>query len=78
MAKARPLLAQLPKISASIEEVTMEPKEKLHPGDEAEPGTVGAGEGLCDNCSGTGKLENGQPCPECDGTGRVMRGIGGG
>ncbi|MFD2367721.1 hypothetical protein [Pseudoduganella sp. GCM10020061] len=56
----------------------MEPHERLNPGDEAEPGTVGAGEGICDHCAGTGKMEDGKPCQECGGTGRVMRGIGGG
>ncbi|MGZ3181991.1 MAG: hypothetical protein ACXU8N_06075 [Telluria sp.] len=50
----------------------------LNPGDEAAPGTVGAGEDMCEHCAGTGKLAGGQPCPECGGTGRVMRGIGGG
>jgi hypothetical protein len=50
----------------------------LKPGDEAPPGTLGAGEGICDRCSGKGKLADGAECPECDGTGRVMRGIGGG
>lgn len=51
---------------------------KLNPGDEAVPGTPGAGEDICEQCSGTGKLEAGVECPECAGTGRVMRGIGGG
>lgn len=50
----------------------------LNPGDEAAPGTPGAAEGICDKCSGTGKLADGSECPECGGTGRVMRGIGGG
>ncbi|WP_179119085.1 hypothetical protein [Massilia sp. KIM] len=49
----------------------------LNPGDEAAPGTPGAGEDLCDACAGTGK-QDGKPCPECGGSGRVMRGIGGG
>jgi len=49
----------------------------LKPGDEAEPGTPGAAEDLCESCGGSGKLD-GKPCPECEGTGRVMRGIGGG
>ena len=54
------------------------PEPPLSPGDEAAPGTPGAGEDICDACSGTGKLDNGKPCPQCGGTGRVMRGIGGG
>jgi RecJ-like exonuclease len=50
----------------------------LSPGDEAKPGTPGAGEDLCEACAGSGKLSDGRPCPQCGGTGRVMRGIGGG
>ncbi len=48
----------------------------LNPGDEAEPGTPGAAEDICDGCSGSGKLADGSECPECGGSGRVMRGIG--
>ncbi|MCB1883260.1 MAG: hypothetical protein KDG89_04560 [Geminicoccaceae bacterium] len=47
------------------------------PGDEAEPGTPGTGEGVCPRCGGTGKAE-GKACPACDGTGKVVEGIGGG
>jgi RecJ-like exonuclease len=54
------------------------PDPDLKPGDEAEPGTPGAAEDLCEGCGGSGKLPDGKPCPECEGTGRVMRGIGGG
>jgi hypothetical protein len=54
------------------------PDPDLKPGDEAEPGTPGAGEDLCETCGGSGKLADGKTCPECEGTGRVMRGIGGG
>ena len=50
----------------------------LNPGDEAQPGTPGAAEDICDQCSGSGKLAGGADCPACGGTGRVMRGIGGG
>ncbi|MFK3737061.1 hypothetical protein [Massilia sp. TN1-12] len=50
----------------------------LKPGDEAQPGTPGAAEDLCETCGGSGKLAGGKTCPECEGTGRVMRGIGGG
>jgi RecJ-like exonuclease len=53
-------------------------KPPLSPGDEARPGTPGAGEDICSVCGGSGKLNNGKECPECGGTGRVMRGIGGG
>lgn len=38
-----------------------EPKT-MNPGDEAKPGTPGAGEDIC---------------PECNGTGKIIRGIGG-
>lgn len=50
----------------------------LNPGDEAEPGTPGAGEDICEACAGSGALAGGKPCPQCGGSGRVMRGIGGG
>ncbi|MFL6659133.1 MAG: hypothetical protein ACJ8GW_13730 [Massilia sp.] len=58
--------------------MTTSKDQPLHPGDEAAPGTLGAGEDICDRCSGTGKIDNGTDCPDCGGTGRVMRGIGGG
>lgn len=47
------------------------------PGDEAAPGTPGAGEDVCPACHGSGR-RGGEPCPECGGTGRIVRGIGGG
>jgi hypothetical protein len=47
------------------------------PGDQAPPGAPGAGENLCPECSGTGKV-NGHPCDQCKGTGKVITGIGGG
>lgn len=50
----------------------------LNPGDEAAPGTPGAAEDVCDQCSGKGQLAGGGECPACAGTGKVMRGIGGG
>jgi DnaJ-class molecular chaperone len=49
----------------------------LRPGDQAEPGTPGAGENTCPACAGNGKIDN-APCDECNGTGLVMDGIGGG
>jgi hypothetical protein len=54
------------------------PAPDLNPGDAAAPGTPGAGEDICPNCTGTGKLADGRPCPVCGGTGRIMEGIGGG
>jgi hypothetical protein len=52
--------------------------EPLNPGDEAAPGTPGAGEDICEVCAGSGKLASGASCPNCGGSGHVMRGIGGG
>ncbi len=54
------------------------PDTPLNPGDEAAPGTVGAGEDICAHCSGTGTMAGGVECEVCGGTGKVMRGIGGG
>ncbi|TFV99492.1 hypothetical protein E4K72_16400 [Oxalobacteraceae bacterium OM1] len=54
------------------------PGNQLSPGDEAQPGTLGSGEDLCEDCSGKGKLSDGRECPTCEGTGKVIRGIGGG
>lgn len=50
----------------------------LNPGDDAEPGTPGTGEDICDECGGSGRLSDGRPCPNCGGTGKVIHGIGGG
>ena len=49
----------------------------LKPGDEAAPGTVGAGEDVCPVCHGERFVE-GRPCPNCEATGVIERGIGGG
>ena len=49
-----------------------------HPGDEAPAGTVGTGEDVCPNCTGSGKINGSQDCPICDGTGIIIQGIGGG
>ena len=48
-----------------------------NPGDEAPPGVPGTGEGLCQVCHGTGKVD-GKACENCGGTGKVVEGIGGG
>lgn len=48
-----------------------------NPGDQASPSAPGAGEAICDNCKGTGKVD-GKDCPNCGGTGKVIEGIGGG
>ncbi len=47
------------------------------PGDEAPPGTPGAGEDVCPDCHGSGRRGS-AACTTCDGTGVVLRGIGGG
>lgn len=56
----------------------MSTQPDLNPGDDATPGTPGAGEDICDACAGRGTLADGKPCPQYGGTGRVMEGIGGG
>jgi len=58
--------------------MSIHPEHELNPGDEAEPGTPGAGEDVCEACAGSGTLSDGKSCPMCGGSGRVMRGIGGG
>jgi hypothetical protein len=50
--------------------------DEMAPGDEAPPGTEGAGEDVCPRCVGAGVVD-GEDCPECRGTGLVTRGIGG-
>lgn len=50
----------------------------LNPGDEAKPGTPGAAEDVCEQCSGSGKQASGAECINCGGSGKVIRGIGGG
>ena len=49
----------------------------MAPGDEAPPGTEGAGPDVCPACDGSGQQE-GQPCPDCQGAGTVIRGVSGG
>jgi DnaJ-class molecular chaperone len=51
---------------------------QLSPGDDAAPGTPGTGEDICQECSGTGKIDKGAECPNCGGTGYIIEGIGGG
>jgi hypothetical protein len=55
-----------------------QPGIRRKPGDEAPPGSPGTGEDICQDCSGTGKRQDGSECPTCEGTGRVIEGIGGG
>ena len=50
---------------------------EMRPGDEAHPGTEGAGENLCPECGGSGQMKGGADCANCAGTGRVIEGVGG-
>jgi RecJ-like exonuclease len=49
---------------------------KLNPGDQAEPGAPGAGENICPECKGSGRIGV-TSCPNCGGTGKIIEGIGG-
>jgi RecJ-like exonuclease len=51
--------------------------EPVAPGDEAPEDAESAGEDLCPECAGSGRID-GRTCPSCEGTGKVIRGIGGG
>ncbi|WP_134496641.1 hypothetical protein [Microvirga pakistanensis] len=51
-------------------------KPKLNPGDQADLDTPGAGENVCQECKGTGKIGD-KECPICGGTGVVIEEIGG-
>ena len=55
----------------------MEHRKDLAPGDEAPPGEPSAGENLCPECGGSGKLGGGE-CPTCGGRGMVIEAVGGG
>lgn len=50
---------------------------EMNPGDQAPPGTPGAGDNICPKCSGGGTLDNGSRCEHCGGTGKVTVGVGG-
>lgn len=50
---------------------------EMNPGDQAPPGTPGAGENICPKCSGNGILGDGSRCEHCGGTGKVIEGVGG-
>ena len=53
-----------------------DPTRDMAPGDEAPPGTPGAGENICPACGGSGTLD-GATCPTCAGTGVVIEEVGG-
>lgn len=61
-------------MSNEKEKPSVQPPRK--PGDEATPGTPGAGENYCHVCEGSGTHE-GKPCQTCGGTGIIVEGIGG-
>jgi hypothetical protein len=52
------------------------PDRRTAPGDQARPGTPGAGENICRECGGSGRLGE-RTCPQCEGLGYVIEGIGG-
>ena len=58
--------------------MSVHPEHDLNPGDDAEPGTPGTGDAICDACAGRGTLADGKECQQCGGTGHVVAGIGGG
>ena len=40
--------------------MSIHPEHDLNPGDDAEPGTPGTGEDVCDACAGKGTLPDGK------------------
>ena len=64
-----------PRYAASSSGKPIEPE--MNPGDQAPPGTPGAGENICPKCSGSGQRDDGKPCEHCGGTGKVIEGVGG-
>ena len=66
----------MPDEHKSKKEAAVAQDRRLNPGDEAAPGTPGAGEDICPKCGGTGKLAANR-CPDCGGTGKIIEGIGG-
>lgn len=49
----------------------------LSPGDEVEPDVPAAGENVCPECGGSGRVGEEQ-CPACEGRGTVTEAVGGG
>jgi hypothetical protein len=58
----------------TVENKPVEPR--MSPGDQAPPGTPGAGENICPKCGGRGSVR-GEQCDHCGGTGKVIEGVGG-
>lgn len=53
-----------------------DPTSQMAPGDQAPPGTPGTGENLCQECGGSGRLDDAE-CGNCAGTGKVTEQLGG-
>ena len=53
-----------------------DPLDDMAPGDEAPRGTPGAGENVCRDCAGSGRID-GDTCATCGGSGVVIEEIGG-
>jgi hypothetical protein len=51
--------------------------DRMAPGDEAPPGEPAAGENVCPECGGSGRIDD-RACEDCGGSGKVTTGIGGG
>ncbi len=57
--------------------MSTDPTEK--PGDVVPSDAPSAGEDLCPECGGSGRIDGGgAPCPTCGGTGTVTEPVGGG
>ena len=52
------------------------PSDEMAPGDEAPRGTPGAGENLCPDCGGSGRIAD-RACQTCAGSGVVIEEVGG-
>ncbi len=53
-----------------------DPHDQMAPGDEAPAGTPGAGENVCRECGGSGRIGD-RTCETCGGSGVVIEEIGG-
>ena len=65
-----------PHVAGGGDKTGGDPTANMAPGDEASPGTPGAGEAICPTCNGSGKVK-GATCKTCAGTGVVVEGVGG-
>jgi len=60
-----------------MNDTSVEPEEEPRPGDEAPADEPSAGENICPECDGTGKVD-GETCPNCRGEGKIIEAVGGG